>query len=104
MTEAKSNFPMALDETNHHLFVGCRHPAKLLVMDSQTGKAISSLDIDSDVDDIFTIAKSKQIYLSCGGGYIDSVNQTDANNYTQTEKLLTRSGARTSLSFPNSIS
>ena len=29
VTSAKSNYPMALDEANHRLFVGCRRPAKV---------------------------------------------------------------------------
>ena len=39
-TTANANFPMALDETNHRLFIGCRHPSKLLVQDTETGKII----------------------------------------------------------------
>jgi len=52
MTHEK-NYPMAIDENNHRLFVGFRQPPKLLIIDTQTGKAMSSLDIDGDVDDIF---------------------------------------------------
>ena len=98
--EEKSNFPMALDETNHRLFIGCRHPSKLLVIDTQTGKTISSLNIDSDTDDIFYDNTTKQIYLSCGGGYIDIFRQDDANNYKTNGKVETKSGARTSLFIP----
>src|SRR3954466_9875824 len=35
---AKANFPMALDEANHRMFIGCRRPAKVLVFDTTTGK------------------------------------------------------------------
>ncbi len=97
MTEATSNFPMSLDETNHRLFIGCRHPAKLLIIDTQTGKNISSFDIDSDVDDVFYDNTTNQIYLSCGNGYIDIFKQTDANTYIAHGKVSTHSGARTSL-------
>ncbi|HVA98875.1 MAG TPA: YncE family protein [Bacteroidia bacterium] len=100
MNEATSNFPMALDETNHRLFIGCRHSPKLLIIDTQTGKTISSFEINSDVDDIFYNQISKEIYLSCGGGYIDVFKQTDANTYTANGKIETHSGARTSLFIP----
>ena len=50
---AKSNFPMALDESNHRLFVGCRKPAKVLVYDTTTGKEIGAFDIVGDTDDLF---------------------------------------------------
>jgi YVTN family beta-propeller protein len=100
MTEATSNFPMALDETNHRLFVGCRHPAKLLIIDTQTGKTISSFSTDNDADDIFYNRGSKEIYLSCGGGYVDVFKQTDANTYAANGKVSTHPGARTSLFIP----
>lgn len=100
LTQAKSNFPMSLDETNHRLFIGCRHPAKLLVLDTQTGKSISSLDIDGDVDDIFYDDSSKQIYLSCGEGYIDVFKQKEADTYIPNGKTTTHSGARTSMFIP----
>jgi DNA-binding beta-propeller fold protein YncE len=100
ITEAKSNFPMALDETNHRLFIGCRNPAKLIVKDTKTGNTVSVLDIDGDVDDIFYDKSSKQIYLSCGAGSINIIKQTDANNYQSNGKIQTHKGARTSLFIP----
>jgi hypothetical protein len=100
MTEAKSNFPMALDEINHRLFIGCRHPAKLLIIDTQTGETISDFSIDNDADDIFYNHTAKEIYLSCGSGYIDVFKQKDANIYTPNGKIYTHSGARTSLFIP----
>ena len=45
VTAARSNFPMALDEANHRLFVGCRAPARLLVYDTESGKVVTSLPI-----------------------------------------------------------
>src|SRR5438270_138810 len=38
---AQSNFPMAIDEDHHRLFVGCRKPAKFLVYDTETGKPVA---------------------------------------------------------------
>ena len=102
LTTAKSNFPMALDAANHRLFIGCRHPAKLLVLDAETGKQITAIDTDSDVDDIFYNPKNGSIYLSCGGGYVDIFKQETANTYTLVEKIPSRSGARTSLFIPQS--
>ncbi|HEX6464281.1 MAG TPA: hypothetical protein VFZ98_07510, partial [Vicinamibacterales bacterium] len=42
VTTAKSNFPMALDEAGHRLFIGCRRPARALIYDTTTGKEIGS--------------------------------------------------------------
>lgn len=100
LTEARANFPMALDAANHRLFIGCRHPAKLLVLDTQTGKLVTNVEIDGDTDDIFYNQTDSSIYVSCGGGYLDIIKQQGGNQYTQTEKLTSRSGARTSLFIP----
>lgn len=100
MTKAISNFPMSLDAMHHRLFIGCRHAPTLLIMDTQTGNTISSLDIDRDVDDVFYNPKKNQLYLSSGAGYIDVFNQIDADTYTTEGKISTGSGARTSLFIP----
>ena len=100
LTAAKSNFPMSLDTTNHRLFVGCRHPAKMLVLDTNTGNLIAEVGTDSDVDDIFYSQKDGNIYLSCGGGYIDIFRQQAPATYKLIEKISSHSGARTSLLIP----
>jgi YVTN family beta-propeller protein len=97
MTEASSNFPMSLDDTNHRLFIGCRNPAKLVVIDTQTGKSVASLEIDGDVDDVFYNKTNHEIYLSCGAGFVNIFKQTDSNLYTLAGKIPSHSGARTSL-------
>lgn len=100
LTEARANFPMALDTVSQRLFIGCRNPAKLLVLDTNTGKLITTADTDGDVDDIFYNPKTANIYLSCGGGYIDIFKQETPNTYTLVEKIPSHTGARTSLFIP----
>jgi len=100
LTEARSNFPMSLDAVNHRLFIGCRRPAKLLVLDTNGGKLITTVDTDNDVDDLFYDSRTHNIYLSCGGGYVDIIKQLNADTYQLTEKIASRSGARTSLLIP----
>lgn len=100
LTAASSNFPMGLDESNHRLFIGCRHQPKLLVIDTQTGKTISSYNIDRDIDDIFYDTSKKQIYLSCGEGSVDVFKQKDPNTYISADRISSGSGARTSLFVP----
>jgi DNA-binding beta-propeller fold protein YncE len=97
---AKSNFPMAFDSKNHRLFIGCRNPAKLLIINSDNGTIISTIDIDSDTDDVFYDSSSRQIYISCGGGYIDVLRQDDSDKYLAISRIESRSGARTSLFVP----
>jgi hypothetical protein len=100
LSNATENFPMALDEANHRLFVGTRSPAKLIVLDTETGKTITSLDSSGDADDIFYDAKNKRIYISGGEGAISVFEQTDPDDYRLLGKVNTAEGARTSLFMP----
>ncbi len=94
---ARANFPMALDETNHRLFVGCRKPARLIVLDTDSGKSIAMLDSAGDCDDVFYDGGRKRIYMSCGEGFIDVFEQRDVNHYKTIAKIPSARGARTSL-------
>jgi len=96
MEKFQANFPMALDETSHRLFIGCRKPARLVVLDTTTGKPVGDLAISGDTDDLFYDAKRKRLYLSCGEGFIDIVEQDSPDHYKRLERIATASGARTS--------
>jgi DNA-binding beta-propeller fold protein YncE len=97
---AFGNFPIALDEINHRLFVGCRLPSKLVVLDTESGKVIAKIDISGDSDDLFYDSKRHRIYAICGAGKIDIIEQTDANTYKALAKIDTAEGARTGLFVP----
>jgi DNA-binding beta-propeller fold protein YncE len=97
---AFGNFPMALDEANHRLFVGCRLPSKLVVLDTESGKVIAKIDISGDSDDLFYDSKRHRIYAICGAGKIDIIEQADANTYKALAKIDTADGARTGLFVP----
>src|SRR6266567_2876853 len=94
------NFPMALDEANHRLFVGCRLPPKLVVLNSDSGDVVAKIDISGDPDDVFYDGKRHRIYAICGAGKIDIIEQADANIYKAAAKIDTANGARTGLLVP----
>jgi DNA-binding beta-propeller fold protein YncE len=100
LSEAKKNFPMALDEENRRLFVGCRQSAALLVLDSDSGKDVAVVAIDGDTDDVFYDRKRSRVYISCGAGFIDVLDCNALLPYSLTGKIPTASGARTSLFVP----
>ena len=99
VVSAKANFPMALDETNHRLFIGCRRPAKVLVYDTTTGKETGSFDIVGDTDDLFYDATRNRVYVSGGEGYLD-VFQQEGTRFVRLDRIATAGGARTSLFVP----
>jgi hypothetical protein len=98
--EAAANFPMALDEANHRLFVGCRKPAKLLVLDTSSGSMAASADCCGDTDDLFYDVANKRIYVSGGEGCISVFEPMDPDHYALMETIRTAAGARTSLFVP----
>ena len=91
---------MALDEANHRLFVGCRLPSKLVVLNTDSGDVVAKIDISGDTDDVFYDAKRHRIYAICGAGKIDIIEQIDPNTYKTSTKVDTAEGARTGLFVP----
>jgi DNA-binding beta-propeller fold protein YncE len=97
---AFGNFPMALDEANHRLFIGCRIPSKLVVLNTDSGDVVAKIDISGDPDEVFYDGKRHHIYAICGAGKIDIIEQTDPNAYKTLTKVDTADGARTGLFVP----
>ena len=89
------NFPMALDEADHRLFVGTREPATLSVFDTNTGRMVASLPSVQDTDDLYYSAEHKRIYVPGGEGYIYVFQQNDPDHYSLLSKVPTAVGART---------
>lgn len=98
--EAQSNFPMALDEADHRFLVVTRKPARLIVLDSQSGKVVASEPAVGDADDVFYDAAHKRVYISGGEGFIDVFEQLDPDHYAPIAKMPTAAGARTSFFVP----
>jgi DNA-binding beta-propeller fold protein YncE len=96
LQEAGTNFPMALDEAHRRLFVAARRPARLLVLDMDTGKEIASLPGAADTDDMWYDADRKRIYIPSGEGFIFVYQQIDPDRYQRIAKIPTAVGARTS--------
>jgi DNA-binding beta-propeller fold protein YncE len=96
LEEAGTNFPMALDEEHHRLFVAARRPARLLVLDTDSGKVIASLPGAADTDDMAYDATRKRIYVPSGEGFIFVYQQIDPDRYERIAKIPSAIGARTS--------
>jgi len=92
--------PLALDEANHRIFVGCRKEPMLVVLDSETGKEITGVSIPNGVDDLAFDAKRKQLYATCGEGFVAVIRQVDPDKYEVSAKVPTVKDAKTSLFVP----
>lgn len=94
---ALRNYPMALDEAHHRLLTGCRAPARMLAIDTETGKQTASVEIVGDTDDLFYDAAKSRVYVIGGEGAVDVFQQKDADHYERLEHISTAAGARTGL-------
>jgi DNA-binding beta-propeller fold protein YncE len=101
VTSALKNYPMALDEANHRLLIGCRTPARMLAIDTETGKQAGSTEIVGDTDDLFYDAARKRVYVIGGQGFVDVFEQKGADQYDRVAHLPTAPGARTGLFVPD---
>jgi DNA-binding beta-propeller fold protein YncE len=93
----KANYPMALDEADHRIFVVIRKPAQLIVLDSDSGATVASVPCVNDADDLYYDVGRKRIYVPGGEGFISVIQQNDADHYQSLAKIPTTVGARTGL-------
>jgi YVTN family beta-propeller protein len=99
--DAAANYPMALDEAGHRLFVGAREPAVMLVYDTDSGKVVARLPIGDDTDDLFFDGARKRVYAICGEGRIDIIRQDGPDRYSHEASIDTAPRARTGMFVPD---
>jgi DNA-binding beta-propeller fold protein YncE len=90
-----SNFPMALDEADHRLFIGTHDPARLVVLDTTNGNLIASLPSVQDTDDLYWDGEYKRVYMPGGEGFIYVFQMKAPEHYERLAKIPTAIGART---------
>jgi DNA-binding beta-propeller fold protein YncE len=100
VTSSKENFPMALDEAHHRLFVGTRTPPRLLVFDTESGKEIASTEIAGNSDDLFFDSARGRIYVLTSQSALDVFQQRDADHYNHIARLQTPPRMQTGLFVP----
>jgi DNA-binding beta-propeller fold protein YncE len=106
------NFPMTLDEAHHRLMVACRGPSNLLVLDTQTGKPVASVPLDSGLfsDDLFYDQSKSRIYVvgrttgadprALAPGLVEIFQQKDSDHYEKVGTVPTGWGAQTGFFVP----
>ena len=100
---AKANYPMALDEEDHRLFVVTRRPPLLVVLDTDTGKEVARVPVGGSCDDVYFDVERKRIYALGGEGFISVVQQNDPNHYSLSANIPTTVGVRTGVFFGTSL-
>ena len=90
---------MAIDGEAHRVLVVFRSPPTLMALSSQDGRIITKIETCGDADDVFVDPKRHHVYVSCGEGVVDVLEQREAE-YRRLARVPTVSGARTSLFVP----
>jgi len=94
LAPCKTPTGMALDRKNGRLFVGCRSKV-MAVVDTESGKVITTLPIGGGVDGTVFERSSGNIFNSNGDGTVTVIHQDSPDNYTVVETVQTQPGAKT---------
>lgn len=84
---------MSIDTKNKRLFIGCRKPAKLIVMSTVDGKVLSDLPIGEGVD--ATKFYGGQAFASNRDGSLSVASETSPGKFQIVQTVKTPFGAKT---------
>jgi DNA-binding beta-propeller fold protein YncE len=84
---------MSMDTEHRRLFIGCRNPQKLIVMNADDGKVLADLPIGAGVD--ATQFDNGYVFASCRDGSLTVVKETSPGKFQVVQNLKTRPGAKT---------
>lgn len=84
---------MSMDTKQRRLFIGCRKPRKLIVMDADNGKILADLPIGASVD--ATKVDGRQAFASCRDGTLSVAGETSPGQFQIVQTVKTALGART---------
>jgi len=107
---ACENYPMALDEAHHRIFVFCRNnPGYVSVIDTENGKQVTTIPAtpQSSSDDIFYDPSKSRLYVLSSlqpvfgnPGVIDVIQEKDAAHYEMIATYTTGPVGRDGLFVP----
>jgi len=86
---------LALDARNHVLFVACRSPAVLVMMNADSGAILSTLPIGMQNDGVLFNPTTREALAPTGDGHLTVVKEDGPNRFSIAQTLTTLPGART---------
>jgi hypothetical protein len=100
VTSAQGNFPMALDEAHHRLFVATWTPSRMLVFDTEIGKEISAGETAGPSDDLFYDSRRSRVYVLTAAGFLEVFQERDHIHYDRIARYATPLHTQTGLFVP----
>jgi len=83
---------MSMDVAKRRLFIGCRKPQKLIVMNADDGKVLADLPIGTGVD---ATKFANDAFASCADGTLTVARETTPGRFEVVQTVQTPRGART---------
>jgi DNA-binding beta-propeller fold protein YncE len=95
--EGKCGTPagLAFDVKHHVLFVACRNPAVMAMLDSTTGKILSVLPIGAGVDGAVFNPATQEAFSSQGDGTLTVIKEISPTQFAVEQTVQTKVGAKT---------
>jgi DNA-binding beta-propeller fold protein YncE len=95
--EGKCGTPagLALDARNHVLFVACRNPATMTMLNSDSGKILAVLPIGAGVDGAVFNPATMEAFSAQGDGTLTVVKETSPTTFVVEQTVQTQVGAKT---------
>lgn len=89
------NAGLALDAKNHVLFVACREPQVMVMIDSTTGKYLADLPIGRGCDGAVFNPTTMECFSSQGDGTLTVIKENSPTEFVVEQTVKTQLGAKT---------
>lgn len=97
---ARQNAMVAFDVAQHRLYVVCRDPGIVVVMNSDDGAVVGTQSAPLRSDEVQYDAEKHRLYVPGGEGYMGVYDTSDSDHLKLVEKVTTAPGAKTGLLIP----
>jgi DNA-binding beta-propeller fold protein YncE len=94
---AQQNAMVIFDEPHHRLYVGCRKPGTVVVMNSDTGAMTNSVPSPLRSDQILFDPAANRLYSPGGDGYMAVYDTRNPDHLKTVAKVPTAPGAKTGI-------
>lgn len=86
---------LAFDVARHILFVGCRDPQVMAMLDSRTGKILAVLPIGRGCDGVAFNPATREAFSSQGDGTLTVIKELSPTRFAVAQTVQTQPGAKT---------
>ena len=93
--KGKANAGLAIDTEHHVLFVACREPQVMVMLDANDGKYLAELPIGQGCDGAVFNPKTRECFSSQGDGILTVIKETSPVTFELEQSVKTMPSAKT---------